>query len=621
MKRLVILLLIVVGLIGAAIASAPFIAATELAKKRIAGQIEEWTGRPVSFTGEPRVELFPFLSLTIDNARISDAEGTGDEPIVEMDHLTCKLRLLPFLIGRTEVAEFQLIRPRFHLRVDGEGRANWLMRGRGPAVEDASSGSDTSRQIADIRLGRFKIVDGVAVYDDERNGRHEELSAVALGLVWPSVAEAVSGTGAFSWRGETVEFNVAVSQPLNLIAGGASPARFAVASKPLRVSFTGTANSIADAQLDGATTVTAPSVRRVVEWLGTDMGDGSILGAGLIDGRLNWIDRSLSFTNARIELDGNSAEGALSVDFIGQRPKVQGTLALEKLDLSAYIESFQAAIRADGPWPLAPIRMPLIDVADADIRLSAGQILLGAARLGKTAASAVVDDGKLGVNVGEAQFYGGSLTGRAEVGISNGVMTGNTDVKIDNTPASAALRGIAGLSLLDGAVSTTIKAAGRGETWGEFVETLAGMADFRVANGALSGFELSQVAALAGAGGISDPAAGSGATPFRSLSGKLTLADGMINGSDVRAEGDGFTIDLAGQVALIDAAVRAKGVLTAARAGADPGIRSEIPFVIGGSWTDPLLLPDYERLIQRGAEAPRPTVPTNSAARPARPNG
>ena len=42
---------------------------------------------------------------------------------------------------------------------------------------------------------------------------------------------------------------------------------------------------------------------------------------------------------------------------------------------------------------------------------------------------------------------------------------------------------------------------------------------------------------------------------------------------------------------------------------------------IGGSWSDPLLLPDYERLIERGAEAPSQPPPTNSAARPAQPNG
>ena len=622
MKRLVILLLIAAGLIGAAIASAPFIAATDLAKRRIAAQVEEWTGRPVTFTGEPRVKLFPFLSLTIDNATISDAKGGGEEPLVEMDHLTCKLRLLPFLIGRVEVVEFQLVRPRVRLTVDGNGQANWLARADKPAEAGSQPAvGDTSRRLADTRVGRFKIFDGILSYDDKRSGRHQELGAVALSLVWPSIGQAVSGTGSFSWRGETVEFNVSVSEPLKLIDGDTSPARFAVASKPLRLSFTGTAKGPAAPQLEGATTVTAPSVRRVAEWLGTALGNGSILGAGLIEGRLNWTGQSLSFTNARVELDGNSAEGVLAINLASGRPRLTGTLATEKLDLSAYIETFQATIGAEAPWPLAAIRMPLIGTADADIRLSAGQILLGAVRVGKAAVSAEVSGGRLGVDIGEAQFYGGLLTGRGEVALENGLMTASAAVKIDGTPAGAVLRDIAGLSFLDGAVAATVDATARGETWGEFVESLAGKADVKVADGVLNGFELGQIATLAGNRGVADAAAGSGTVPFRSLTGALKLAGGTIKGSDIRVEGDGFAIDLAGGLTLADASLRAKGVLAAARAGADPVGRSEIPFVIGGSWSDPLLLPDYERLIERGAEAPSQPPPTNSAARPAQPNG
>jgi AsmA protein len=264
--------------------------------------------------------------------------------------------------------------------------------------------------------------------------------------------------------------------------------------------------------------------------------------------------------------------------------------------------------------------MPLIGTADADIRLSAGQILLGAVRVGKAAVSAEVSGGRLGVDIGEAQFYGGLLTGRGEVALENGLMTASAAVKIDGTPAGAVLRDIAGLSFLDGAVAATVDATARGETWGEFVESLAGKADVKVADGVLNGFELGQIATLAGNRGVADAAAGSGTVPFRSLTGALKLAGGTIRGSDIRVEGDGFAIDLTGGLTLADTSVRAKGVLAAARAGADPASRSEIPFVIGGWWSDPLLLPDYERLIERGAEAPaRP--PTNSAARPAQPNG
>lgn len=616
MKRLAILVVVVVGLIGVAIAAAPFIATTDLAKRRIATQIEEWTGHPVTFVGEPRVELFPFLSLTIDDAKIGKDPGSDGKPFVEMEKLTCKLRLLPFLIGRAEVAEFRLVRPHFQLTVDATGDPNWI------AKRSSIAGvGGTPHQIAEIKLGKFKVVDGTLVYDNQKDGWREELSAVTLDLKWPEIADAVSGKGAFTWRDELVELNGSITEPLKLIGGDASPARFAVASKPLRMSFTGTANSLADLQLEGETTVTAPSVRRVIEWLGVPMGQGPILGAGMIEGDLNWIGRSFTFPTARIELDGNRAEGSASLDLAADRPQIQGTLALERLDLSAYHESFQARINADGPWQVAPVRTSLLELADVDIRLSAGEILLGNVRLGKSAAAVSLSDGELAINIGEAQFYGGALEADVTIDVADDTMRGSANITLDDTPAGVALTDLAGVSLVEGTTSATIELTGHGGTWGEFAETLAGTVDLVVSDGALVGFELGELAALSGGFSVTDPAAGTGRVPIKMLEGKLRLADGTISSDDIRAEGDTFTIDLDGQISLIDAGVRARGVLNAARAEASADERRDIPFVISGSWITPLLLPDYERLIRRGAEERRTTPPVGSTARRNQPNG
>jgi AsmA protein len=629
MKRLFVLVVVVVALIGLSIVGAPFIAATDIAKRRIAAQIEEWTGRPVSFRGEPRVRLFPFLTLTIEDARIGNPPEMGGEPLVVMEGLTSKLRLLPFLIGQVDVAEFQLVRPHFNLTVDADGRANWPISqwsiseepGVPSKANSAPSAESELARIGDIKLGRFRVIDGTVSYDNLRSGRHEELTGLELKLEWPRVAEPVAGTGAFTWRGELVEFNGSIGEPLKLIAGETSAARFGIASKPFRVSFTGTANSIASTQLEGAASVTAPSVRRVAAWLGVPMGDGAILGAGLLDGDVNWIGSTLSFSDTHVELDGNRADGALSLDLSDQKPKVLGTLALQTLDLSAYLETFQAAVSSEGPWPLAPIRMPLLDVADADIRLSAGEILAGAARVGKSAVSAALLDGRLVVDIGEAQFYGGSLEANAVIAMSGGALVGSANVTIDGTPAGPALGDFFGISFLDGPVSASIEVSGGGDTWGDLIGAVTGAADVRIVDGTLRGFELGNIAALAGAPRIVDPAEGTGTIPFKSLTGSLTFADGAIDGTDIHVSGESFTIDLSGRVSLVNATLRGRGVLAAARVNSDRSEPRDIPFVVGGAWTDPYVLPDYERLIQRNTADPRAGGPAGSDAEPLRPNG
>lgn len=609
MKRLVVLVLVIAAVIGAAIAAAPYVAATDIAKRRIAAQIEEWTGRPVTFVGEPTVKLFPFLALTIEDAKIGDNSESDGEPFVVMDRLTCKLRLLPFLIGRTDIAEFQFVRPRLHLAVDASGRKNWDLKRRLPGAIGSPS------QTSDTKPRRLKIIDGMVTYDNARNGRHEKIGAVSVNLSGLEDTEAISGTGAFTWRGKLVEFNTSISQPLGLIAGETSSVRINVVSKPLRVSFTGTANALADFHFEGATTVTAPSVRRAAEWFGAEMEESPILGPGLIEGTLNWIGPSVSFSDARIELDGNSAEGRFTVDLAAQRPRIQGSVALERLDLTAYLEALQASITASGPWPLAPIDFPFLAATDADIRISADRILLGAMRTGVSSASLTIDDSKLTVSLGEAQFHGGQLDANAMVEMSDSAMTASADITFENASAGVAFAGFSGLSLLDGTTSATVSLGGRGDSWGSLATNLSGTAHFKIADGMFAGIELSQIAGLSGGAEVADAAIGSGAVPFDSLAGTLKLTDGVVESRDIHMKGKTFAIDLGGQVSLIDAALRGNGVLSAAKTESGTGKRKEIPFVVGGLWSAPLILPDYERLFRRGAKETKVSPPIGTASK------
>lgn len=625
MKRLVILVLIVVGLIGGAIAAAPFIAATDLAKRRIATQIEGWTGRPVTFSGEPKVKLFPFLSLTVEDARIGDVSVTSGEPLVAMDELTSKLRLLPFLFGRVDVAEFQFVRPHLRLEVDAAGKNNWALR-QGPVVSEAAGerafdAVDVPGQIAKTKLGRFKIVDGRITYNNAQNGLNENFNQVSAMLSWPEIAEPISGSGEMEWRGELVEFNGSIDDPLRLIASDKSAIRFAIASRPARASFTGTANNLADLQLDGDATVSTPSVRRVARWFGAEMEEGSILGAGLIEGKLNWIGPSFSFSDARVELDGNNAEGSLSIDLADQRPRIQGTLALENLDLTAYAEALQASIAVIGPWPVVPIKLPFLDIADADMRLSANQVLLGSARAGTSAASLSINDGQLAVSVSEAEFHGGILKANSHLEIENGTASVTASISLEDAEAGDVLAELAGKSFLNGNAKATLDASGRGATWGTLINDLAGTANLEISDGALIGIELGEFAGLSGGFGIADSATGTGTLPFELLAGSLTFAGGVVESEDLLAKGETYAIDLSGKVSLIDAGIEAIGVLAADKADAETEERKEIPFVIGGSWVTPYVLPDYEHLIRRGAENSRAAPSADSAPPATPPNG
>lgn len=58
---------------------------------------------------------------------ISELEITGrnDEPLLSIERVKGKLKLLSALRGSIELGDLQLLRPRIHLQTDASGNSNW----------------------------------------------------------------------------------------------------------------------------------------------------------------------------------------------------------------------------------------------------------------------------------------------------------------------------------------------------------------------------------------------------------------------------------------------------------------------------------------------------------------
>ena len=610
MKRLLIFAAILVALLVLLVAGAPLIVSTDLAKERIADQITSWTGRQVSFRGEPSVSLYPYLTVSLDGLTLANPPSDGDQPFMTVDRLMAKLKLWPLLFGRVEVAEFRLVRPRINLRVDADGRPNWLMRrgtvaGEAAAIDPTPPASRPPRpDNVNIRLGRFVVSDGIVVYDDQPAHRRDEARAVDLDVTWPGTLQAASGRGSLIWRNEPVEFNATVNAPLELMAGGASPMRFALTSKPVRISFTGNALRLDNLQVEGDTTLATPSVRRIIEWLGLPMGAGPILGTGSITGKMNWVGPSISFADAEVALDGNTGEGALGVTFRRGRPIFQGTLDFAKLDLSPYVEAAAAGLQAAGPWPIAPVALPMASSCDFDLRISTGEILLGSAELGKAAASVTMKDGRLAIEIGDAEFHGGHVEAQVAGELQDNMLVGTAAAKFDGVPLQQSLAALAGVAPLDGTGSATIAISARGRSWGEFADALAGTAKVSIDNGAVAGIDIAALAgAMKGPGSDAYLPAG-GTTAFTTLAATLKLDEGAISTDDLHAEGSGFSVDMAGSASLFSAALDGKGTLRLT--GGEP---AAIPFLVSGTWLRPMLLPGGDHAVRRSAAELEKAIP------------
>jgi len=586
MKRpAIILVAIIILVIGALIVGPRFIP-PDIARDRIAEQITQWIGRTVTFSGEPDISLFPRPSVRLKNVRIAGLGG--DDVFIVADELTGTFRYLPLLWGAIEVNSFELVRPVIALRVGEDGQSNWAFEGTlgdriAGAFEDGRDGGP--ERITEIVLGRFAIVDGTITFD--RPGADlAVLSDVELDVLWPSTGAAATAEGSLVWRNERIDIAATLSEPLELIAGRASPARFTITGQPVRIAFDGTVGrSDLDFAFDGEASATMPSLRRLISWVGTPMAEGATLAGAGFSGDASWAWPVLSFSNAEMRLDGNVAGGAVSIDFGEERTRIVGTLAFEELDVSPYADAFRADVEADGEWRDAPIDLPALADVDWDVRLSADRLIVGATRIDGFAASAIVNDGVVDLRLAEAGFYGGRIEASLSGQLSGASLSASAELTVAGANARPASADIIGVSPLSGRADAIVSARSEGESWGELVQRMTGSAQLFVANGAIRGIDLGAAAAPA----VAAVVVSTGETAFNELTARLTISGGQLIADRLAVAGPGYDIAFTGWGSLTSPAIGGVGVVWLRRA--DDTVR-ELPFSVTGEWLTPIFADD-----------------------------
>ena len=123
----------------------------------------------------------------------------------------------------------------------------------------------------------------------------------------------------------------------------------------------------------------------------------------------------MTLGDATLTSAGQTLEGALAIGGAGGRPAVSGTLAAETLALEPLLGPPRALFDPSGAWSAKPFAFAPLRTFDLDLRLSAAHLDVYGLTLADAAASVIVTDGKLDINLIEAAAYGGRLQGEAAV--------------------------------------------------------------------------------------------------------------------------------------------------------------------------------------------------------------
>jgi AsmA protein len=567
----------------------------------IKAEIQGVTGLDPVLQGDVAVSLFPSGTVVFDRVVLGD-NRTG-APAMSVDQLLVRLRFFPLLIGRIEIADVSLVRPTIAITFDPDGGSNWSSH-VGMLAHALQPRPDRVASFSEIRIS-----DGTVILRDKARDLAETLSNVEFSLAWPSISRTFAATGRFMWHDEVIDTSFSLSDFVAALLGDRSGLKVRLSAAPLKFAFDGYISHRPTLRMEGTLAADGNSLRETLRWAAHRIPPGSGgFGRFALKAQTNVAGGNIALAGVNVELDGNVGEGALTFNMEG-RQSLQGTLAAEGLDLSPYIPAVRLLTSGDRNWTRVPITLDGLNDADVDLRLSAARVMLGTAKLGRTAVTASLHGGHFTVTVGESEAFGGLAKGSFGLAQAAGGADLRAQLQFSDVDLDQCLGELFGFRRIEGKGNIGLTLDSKGDSVYALTKALNGTVNLMSRKGAIAGVNVEQLlkrlerSPLSGGNELR-----SGKTPFTLFLVDLRIDQGTVNVEDLRVEGPALRLGLAGSASIPARDLDLTGtasLLSAATSGAAEASAPafELPFVVQGSWDDPLMLPDPQILIRRSRAA------------------
>ncbi len=490
----------------------------------------------------------------------------------------------------------------------------------------------SQRQIAETLAGEtlLSVANGNLTY--KAATETHQVSALDMGLGATSLTGPLTAKGSLAWNGEKIAIDGALSTLKDLIDAKPVSLKATVAGRPVTASYDGTLAYAGDLAANGALAIKTPSLRTLAGWFGTALPPARGFGPLDLTGKLAASATKVSLTGAKLALDGETATGDLAVDNGGVRPAVKTHLKITGLDLNKYwsgapaseavkpapakpAETGTTAATPKAPevrgytqgsgWNTTPLDLAPLGAIDLDAKLALGRLVYNDIKVGQSALSVALRDRLLKTTFDEVQLYQGRGKGTISVdGRQGSKATVGANLAFDGVQALPLLKDAAGLNWLDGTGKLALNVTGGGGTQRQIIDSLAGKADIKLANGAIVGINIPGMmrnVSQGKLGGLSS--APSEKTDFSEFNSTWAIAGGIAQNSDLVLVSPLLRVSGAGKVLLgarqLDYTLKPKFVASLDGQGGEQNISGlEIPVRVSGSFEKPKFVPDAKALLR-----------------------
>ena len=359
-------------------------------------QLKTRTGYDVAINGDFKIAFLPAPHVLASGVRITNP-GVSEDPIATFDELSVGVAIAPLFKKQVQVTDITLEKPVFDLRVNREGRGNWLSSeveallnkdGDAPAAAKNTSGQN-------ITFDQVHIEDGAFRYFDARSGKETQLSDINVDFSAKTLNGPFDADGTLKFGEQPVEFDVETEE-INSEAG-TLPLRADVQYGPYAVNLKGVAGVKAPYDVQGETEIKLSASALPIK--------EDVVIAGIITANQN--SAAIKDSVVSIGASKYAGQGEITLNPISVKAAYEGS---DVIDLAKFLPAKKEKKATNDPLLMLTEFMPktitLPQDFEADIALKTGGIMYDRILFKNTSVKASKKDKAFGVAFKAADIPG-----------------------------------------------------------------------------------------------------------------------------------------------------------------------------------------------------------------------
>ncbi len=447
-------------------------------KGEIAAEVAKASGKELRVDGDIAIAWTTTATFRIDGIKLIDKHEGATSEVAAIESVQGEVALFPLISGNLEVLDLTIVKPRFDLRVDERGRANWAPApgGAAPARDDRHDSDDGFD--GDLVIRNLAVRDGALNFANAASGQKIAATDIALGLKLESLDSPLALDGKMTLNGEPVTLKTVVSVPRGLMAGPGADIDFSLDTTHAKSGFDGRVVKGEVAGVDGTLSLDVPSVAKLAAWLERPLAKGQA-DPGAVNLKAVFKSDGAMVTLQEATLTGKALDvkASGSVDASKETKVVRLKVTSGVLDIDKYLPppakgaspGKAKKARKKGESPFAelsdePIELDALKTLDAEIDIDIGGVKARELKLGKTTVAVRAKGGKLNAEVKAAGFVGGAVDAALALDGAGGDLALDLSAKLVKVNAGPLSQMGGGEKTLDGKLNLTLSVQAKGES-------------------------------------------------------------------------------------------------------------------------------------------------------------